>query len=462
MANNIPLGTYLSDGIRTGPNFADFQPGAISPQVNVAGIPVPQATIPAVGPFLKYGQGVLHSSIMTYTFSPAIYNTTDFSRSSNIVNTPISGAGAFWYGITSGASSTSYLAGASRDIPYNAQDNGSRAVQFDYPRCPTIWFGANSDVALSCTYQMFGYDVYGFKMYESNTIIVDTTDATTYPAGNQPFNFYFNCTKAFYGVTGFYANITYTEGNPTNIVSGGVATSNVFGLPQRLYASSDIISVAGGNQCVNNSIPPNTGFRTSDPELLTFLSTPGVLAGRADGGGWSEGTTPVSLLNKFVSQGFFYNDIPLNYSREDQFFTASVDTGGPVHTPKSRDVRGTVNLEPLITPASGATTQYYTNPDQYLGQNSASNTFSITYIVRGADTGINQLQSFRNSSQYLANKVPNPVAPPNLVEVLPNAYQNLGLNGYAPTNAQPKIPNVPLNSIDEYGVAQYYQPTISS
>jgi hypothetical protein len=199
MSVNIPLGTYVQDGIRVGPSYSGYN---------------------------KYGPGLLCSPQTTWRIVP--YPSTD----GNICTaTSVTGASYLTLGLGD-TNATTLLTGA----------DGNKYIQFDWPRVPGVRLIGPSLTSAPVSVTIFGTDWYGFPLQHTYTVL-DSGNGGYYPASDltgigiaEPsYNFGAAC-KAFYTVTKVYVNGVIPS--PTTIQ---VETTNIFGLPYKLASFSNIL-----------------------------------------------------------------------------------------------------------------------------------------------------------------------------------------------------------------------------
>ena len=208
--SNIPLGTYVGGGLRSGPFYT--RQTVTTPDSN---------NIITSGTYNKWGPGVLYSPQNTWSIVP--YPETF----SNIVaETGVESPG--YLTLTGDGQATTLLTGP----------NGQPYVQFDWPRVPGVRvLGGNLPNPVNVT--IFGTDWYGFPL--QHTYVVQ--NVSNYPGiSSDIYNLSTPC-KAFYTVTGVYCD-AIEGGNGITL-----ETTDIFGLPYRVNEWSDIInfSWAGSN-----------------------------------------------------------------------------------------------------------------------------------------------------------------------------------------------------------------------
>lgn len=212
-SGNIPLGTYVSDGVRTGPFYTGQLPSNFIADANGVLTSSSHST---------YGPGVLCSPQNTYAMIP--YPTSAVNVVAQTVNGQIAGAGNLT--LTGNAAATVF--------------NGTY-VQFDYPRVVSVTIsGANATAGTRVT--IFGTDWYGMPL--QHTYVVANQQvyplitlavvgpvfaaATIVPA----------LVKAFYTVNRVYIDQALPAGSLISLGAMGV-----FGLPYRVNDFGDVIAI---------------------------------------------------------------------------------------------------------------------------------------------------------------------------------------------------------------------------
>lgn len=228
MATNIPLGTYVQDGVRSGPFYTNRQPTTtVANNGN---------TIYVNNNWDNYGPGMLFSPQYTWNITPyapgdGTNGTRNSTKFTNVVNTQAAGTIAAAGNLTLfGDNAVTYL------------NNG--VIQFDWPRVVTVTIGVGNLLA-PVRVTIFGTDWYGMPM--QHTYVVQNVG--TYPAvtlGNSGNNLNVaNISvpaKAFYTVNQVYVSAAVTGNNAT--ISLGAA--DIFGLPY-LVAGSPLNGANGCN-----------------------------------------------------------------------------------------------------------------------------------------------------------------------------------------------------------------------
>jgi len=229
-ATNIPLGTYVTDGLRSGPSYTNLNSTTVDANNQYI-----------TGYYDKFGPGVLYTPYNTWDIVP--YNSTV----GNIVAaTAVVAAGNLT--LTQDTFATTKLLGS----------NNQFYVQFDWPRVPAVVVsGAAMTAATSVT--IFGTDWYGFPLQAVYTVQAPGI----YPANLG------TAAKAFYRITQIYVNGSTGVGGTLQ-----VQTTNIFGLPyaikEKSYASN--FSWAG------NSMLSQSGTATLVAGTAA-ISTPAYVTG---------------------------------------------------------------------------------------------------------------------------------------------------------------------------------------
>ncbi len=370
---NISPGTYVTDGVRTGPLYTTQQ------QIRPDGNGVLNATAGRI----RSGAGVLLSTINTYTMAP--YTSTPGNVT--VTNT-ITGSGNLVLSGTAGTTPTAPNGAATVFIGNNAQPY----IQFDYPRTISVTV-ATANLANPTNITIFGFDWDGFPM--QHTIAVQNTgtyglmlplvgSATAVP------------NKAFYGVTSVYANVIGGVGPTAGTVT--LQTTNTFGLPYACQSFGDVVAwrwngndmrdqsgqtapMVAGVVTVNT---PAVGVVTAGPPstlnlplILSHGDTTGALA-----------TVGELFMQAAVSETSFTVNSGLN--TDIGVVTWMMPSGGSnlMHfadatnpaTGLTADVRGLIKLpetgETWAAVPNGtircAFTQYVLGADQYINQLAAS------------------------------------------------------------------------------------------
>lgn len=244
MASNIPLGTYVTDGVRTGPFYTGQLPQGFVADVN---------GVITSSSHDEYGPGILLSSQNTWNITPAAPTAVGFTPLNNLVGLTGVGAVAGPRDLTLlGDNSVTYLNGG--------------IVQFDWPRVVTVT--TSNDIVTNNTHvTIFGTDWYGFPM--QHTYVLAAAPAT-YPAINVGARTISIPTKAFYTVNRVYIN-SDLPGNSQ--ISLGCA--DAFGLPYKAFNAGDITSI-GWDDLSDLFVPAAPGiiaplgiFRAGVGDVLT-------------------------------------------------------------------------------------------------------------------------------------------------------------------------------------------------
>jgi len=218
MSTNLPLGTYVQDGVRSGPYYKGAPSTIVSPTQQYA----------------VYGPGILYSSLNTYSIVPAT-PPGGFSKLDNIAAAQqVAAAGDLT--LLGDNSVTKLITGA----------NGQAYVQLDYPRVITVTIGVDA-LSVAFNVNIFGTDWYGNQMQQKYIIPQNILVASpTYPkitlglgTNGSIINPITNAAvpvKAFYTITRIAIS-----GAIQNNRTISVGASDVFGLP---YLSNDFGDIA--------------------------------------------------------------------------------------------------------------------------------------------------------------------------------------------------------------------------
>lgn len=219
MANNIPFGTYVSDGVRSGPLYT----GLIPPALLASNPNVPLS----YSGYSTYGPAVLYSPINTWNIVPAAPGD-GFTTLNNVVaeKTALQVPGAAYLPLTGDNSSTQYIGG---NEPY---------VQLDWPRVITVTIGGEALTAQRRV-TIFGTDWYGFALQQTYIVEAEGTYPDINLGNDTPLSI---PSKAFYSVDKVYINGALT-GDST--ISLGAA--DLFGLPYVANNAGDIVAIGWGD-----------------------------------------------------------------------------------------------------------------------------------------------------------------------------------------------------------------------
>lgn len=246
---NIPLGTYVRDGLRSGPSYTSLNSNDLSSNTQLVS-----------GYYNNNGIGVLYTPYSVWDMVP--YATTAGNISAAAA---ITAAGNLTLR-ADGSATTSVLGG-----------NGSRYIQFDWPRVPAVVV-AGAAMAGPTNITIFGYDWYGFPL--QHTYVVQATG--TYPANlDTP-------AKAFYRITRVYSDGSTGVGGTV-----AIQTSDIFGLPyvirEKSYAtnfswnSTSLMNLSGSATLVAGTVTVNTPGVVGGSIILTshqsLNATPAANAG---------------------------------------------------------------------------------------------------------------------------------------------------------------------------------------
>lgn len=276
MANvpsNIPKGTYVQDGVRTGPIYTMQS----DTRADVNGVLLS-------GNRGRVGPGILLSPTNGYNFVPYCAPGapgTAGATAPDVVGTQ-----------TLAATGTRdlTLVGNGTSAVLTKAANGSNYLQFDWPRVVAVTV-AVLPFASPTTVTIFGFDYYGFPMQHTYTIQA----VGTYPNYTQAAIVGINPvqgfpTKAFYGVT--RVSLTGSLIPATTTIS--LQTTNTFGLPYRVssFTSNGQFGWATMNMNALAGVTPamvagattllTRAALTGDPVILTTNTvggTQGILRG---------------------------------------------------------------------------------------------------------------------------------------------------------------------------------------
>ncbi len=234
--SNISKGTYVHDGIRSGP----FPTRQITTQPDNNGVLTS-------GNWDRYGPGILYSPQNTWDIVPYSAVVGDIVP----VTTPGVPAAAGYLTLATGAgpAATSAL-GA----------NGQTYVQFDWPRVVSVTISA-ANLAGPVNVTVFGTDWYGFPLQHTYTV----QNTGTYPNAVSGLA---TPAKAFYTVTGIYFNGSAGTSSVT------VQTTNTFGLPYVVTEYSDIMNFSWNG----NNMKDQYGTTAAMTAGAITITTPAVVA----------------------------------------------------------------------------------------------------------------------------------------------------------------------------------------
>lgn len=219
MASNIPLGTFLEDGVRTGPLYSGQIPASLLPFNPTLDL--------TYSSYSAYGPATLLSTQNTWNITPAPTGIANVvARTNAIANI-----------------NSMVLTGDNSATKLISQSNTPTYTQFDWPRVPSVTISnANLNAALRVT--IFGYDWYGNPM--QHTYVVQNVG--TYPSGT-------TAAKAFYSVSQ-----VSISGALTNGAFISVGALDVFGLPFVVNNAGDITSIGWGQ---SSDLQDNAGLLSS-------------------------------------------------------------------------------------------------------------------------------------------------------------------------------------------------------
>jgi len=187
---NLPLGTYVEDGLRSGPFYPD----------RISGIP---------------GQTDDNGRLLSVTGQ--VYSTTHNTYGPGMLFPALRYDNVVTYPLTN--------------------PDGSQGLQFDYPRVPTVTIsGAIATAGTRVT--IFGFDYYYQPL--QHTYVVSAIG--TYPTVNAgpPIALSVGA-KSFFGITRVYIDQALGAGSTIS-----VGASNIFGLPYVINSFGSVLGIAWG------------------------------------------------------------------------------------------------------------------------------------------------------------------------------------------------------------------------
>lgn len=216
MASNIPLGTFLEDGVRTGPLYSGEIPNGTG--VNSL-VPFNPSLSLSYSSYSAYGPGILMSSQNTWNITPAPTGNANIVARTNAI----------------ADINKLVLLGDNVATKLISQSNTPTYTQFDWPRVPTVTISTNNlNAPLRVT--VFGFDFYDNPM--QHTYVVQNIG--TYPTNSG--GSLSSSAKAFYSVSQ-----VSISGALTNGAFISLGASDVLGLPYVVNNSGDISSIGWGN-----------------------------------------------------------------------------------------------------------------------------------------------------------------------------------------------------------------------
>lgn len=261
-------GTYVSDGLRSGPLYTQQITGAGSSNPTGAYPPPPTPWnetpytpnifgVLTSNDYNNWGPGMLYSPQNSYNITPAL-TAGGFTNLNNIVG-QVGGGGGYPAGNLTllGDNEVSFLMTASIANNFNnVNPNTTPYVQLDWPRVPTVTI--SGAVATANTHvTILGTDYYNQPMQHTYIVGAEQTyPVITQGAGATDGTISLPC-KAFYRITRVILGTALPAGCLLS-----VGASNVFGLPFRVTGNGVITSVAWGSQGT-----PITGIITPIDEL---------------------------------------------------------------------------------------------------------------------------------------------------------------------------------------------------
>jgi hypothetical protein len=272
MPTNIPLGTYVSDGVRTGPLYSGAVPSSLipfNPNMNLS-----------YSSYSEYGPGIQLSTQATWNITPNAPNTAGgFTILNNLVAPTLAAS------ITGAGNLT--LRG-DNNVTLRVSDPSGVYVQFDWPRVPTVTI--TGAVAGNRHVTIFGYDWYGNPLQQTYIVNAIGTypNVTVGPNGSLSIP-----VKSFYQIT--QVSIDGALG-VNSIISLGAA--DIFGLPFLVMDAGDITGISwaeqsdlstntsvlssptiGKSQLLGGTVEVYTSAVTPDSNIALSISTPGGTLG---------------------------------------------------------------------------------------------------------------------------------------------------------------------------------------
>lgn len=220
MATNLPLGTYVQDGLRSGPFYTGQVPASL--------LTFNPTEVLSYSSYNTYGPGVLYSPQNTWNIIPNITTGAGFTILNNLVANTVQAdlTAAAYLTLRGDNNVTAYIGGA---IPY---------VQFDWPRIVTVTLTGTNALNAQRRVTIFGYDWYGIPL--QHTYLVQALG--TYPVITLGDGANLSVpAKAFYTVTAVYINGGIT--NAANDAAISLGAADVFGLPYVANDRGNITSV---------------------------------------------------------------------------------------------------------------------------------------------------------------------------------------------------------------------------
>ena len=233
MSTNLPLGTYVQDGLRSGPLYSG---------TSLAVTPNAQGGVIG-GSHSAYGPGILFSPLNTWNimpFAPAAGSTI----TTNVVNTTAAAA------IPVAMNLTLFADG---QVTTRIVQNGQSYIQFDWPRVVTV--NITGAVAGGRDVTIFGTDWYGIPLQQTYTV----NAVAQYPAitkGGGTSGSLSVPAKAFYTVNRVYINGALGAGSSISL-----GAANIFGLPYYIVGMEDVVSIGWG-----------AGLVQGQSELMSFAN----------------------------------------------------------------------------------------------------------------------------------------------------------------------------------------------
>jgi len=250
--NQIPLGTYTEDGLRSGPVFPTKFMGT---NVTQAGPNfITQSANVTSRDYSKFGKGILYSPTFTYPITPlnsgfSQGGSPDYTPTGDIVEpSTVPTNGFLPLNTHSPINGISQNGNTATPCTYAVSKEGKPYIQFDYPRVPLVYLfsvSGSGSLPSAIPVTIFGTDGYGFPIQMTYVVqAYSMSPPTFYP---NPYGAYSTPMKAFDTITDIYVN-----GATSGDIQLGVTSSNIFGLPYKLTSRGDITALRWNDRSLMN------------------------------------------------------------------------------------------------------------------------------------------------------------------------------------------------------------------
>lgn len=366
MAANISTGTYISDGLRTGPEFN-------------------------TSAYTNNGRGVLLSTQNSYNIYTSAPNPVGgFTVENNVVAT--TGGG----GVNAGPL---VLRGDNYVTFLTTGGNGLPLLQLDQPRVITVTTVGGA-IPAGARVTIFGYDAYLFPMQHTYILNANAGKYPTFgflgganiPTMSFPGNANNTGAKAFYQVTGVNLSANFPAGNTISL-----GAADAFGLPYVINGFNLNNGVGAATGPYNSSGTNSSGVISSIQWGVQPIVAP--IVGNANAIRTIGNLTTRTIGGQLDTVGYL----------------AASDTTFPA-TATSGDVRGFYAL-PNATPSCIQFAVANTPPIIN------STNLIFTYFIAGSDNSINQ-QASAQENYMLANNVTSPQGVPVPPLTIAETYGN--------------------------------------